>query len=106
MTLGLRLLLGLLNLTKEGFILALDECGRSIAALRELLGRLGRLESGFIDRMMNTLTRNTSGRHGDAPVKAQSSSLQCRVLACLLSFFPPHEAELCAFQRRRLSNDM
>ena len=94
MTLDLRLLLGLLNLTKEGFSLALDECGSSIAALRGLLGRLGRLEGEFIDRMMERLTRNSSGRHGDVPIKPQSSSLQRRVLAVLLSGFSPHEAEL------------
>ena len=63
MMLKLRLLRGLLNLTKEGFSLALGECGSSIAALRGLLGRLGRLKHELIDRMMVTLTRNTSGRY-------------------------------------------
>lgn len=87
-------MLGLLVLTKEGFSLALDGCGSSIAALRGLLGRLGRLKDEFIDRMMVTLTQNTSGRYGDVSVQAQSSSLQRKVLAVLLSFFSPHEAEL------------
>ena len=84
MTLELRLLLGLRRLPKEGFSLAQDECGSSIVALRRLLGRL---EGEFIDRMMETVTRNTSGRYGDVPVKAQSSFLERRVLAVLLSFF-------------------
>lgn len=84
MTLKLRLLLGLRGVTKEGFSLAQDECGSSIAASRGLLGILG---GEFIDRMMETFTRNTSGRHGDVLVKAQSSFLEHRVLAVLLSFF-------------------
>lgn len=55
---------------------------------------------------METLTRNTSGRHGDVPVKAQSSSLQRRVLAVLLSIFRHMRLSFCAFERLRLSNDM
>ena len=84
MALVLRLLLGLQGVTKEGFSLAQDDCGSSIAALRGLLGKLG---GEFIDRMLETFTQNTSGRHGDVPVKAQSSFLERRVLAVLLSFF-------------------
>ena len=106
MTLKLRLLVGLLILTREGFSLALDECGSSIAALRGFLGRLNRLKYGFIDRMMVTLTRNTSGRYGDVSVKAQSSSLQRRVLAGLLSIIRHMRLSFCAFERLRLSSDM
>ena len=106
MTLKLRLLGGLLILTKEGFSLALDECGSSIAALRGLLGRLNRLEHDFIDRRMVTLTRNTSGRYGDVSLKAQSSSLQRRVLAGLLSIFRHMRLSFCAFERLMLSSDM
>ena len=78
MTLKLRLLLGLRRLPKEGFSLAQDISGSSIVALRRLLGRL---EGEFIDRMLETEIRNTSGRYGDVPVKAPSSFLERRVLA-------------------------
>ena len=77
-------MLGLRGVIKEGFSLAQDECGSSIAVLRGLLSKLG---GEFIDRMMETFTRNTSGRYGDVSVKAQSSLLERRVLAVLLSFF-------------------
>lgn len=51
MTVELRLLGGLLDLTNAGFNLALDECGSCITASR---GLPGRVEGKLIDRMIKT----------------------------------------------------
>ena len=51
MTVELRLLRGLLGLTKAGFNLGLDECGGCITASR---GFLGKVEGEIIDRMIKT----------------------------------------------------
>ena len=72
MTLELRLLRGLRGVTKEGFSLAQDECGSSIAGL---IGLLGRLEIELIDRIMETLTRNTSAGTVTFQLRLKAASL-------------------------------